>query len=109
MNLQVHHVGLVLLPERPKQLLPPPTLVQGPLPTVVELGGTGAAILNVECLNLEVGLVNDGLVVDVVRTGRGAIILVAVESRDMQDGAHSKRVLHLVVLGVLQDNPGADP
>ena len=58
LNLQVHHVGLVLLPERPKQLLPPPTLVQGPLPTLVELGGTGAAILNVEGLNFEFGLVN---------------------------------------------------
>ena len=86
-------------------VLPLLPLVQGPLPRLVELGNTGAPILNVEGLNLEVCLVNNSLVVDVVGTGRGAIILMPVESRDMRYCAHNKRVLHLVVLGVLQDNP----
>ena len=105
MVLQVHHVELLLLPERPKLVLPLLSFVQGPLPRLLELGSTGASILNVEGLNLEVCLVNNSLVVDVVGTGRGAIILMPVKCRNMQDGAHCKGVLHLVLLGVLQDNP----
>ena len=105
MVLQVHHAGLLLLPECPELVLPLLSFVQGPLPSLVELGSTGAAILDVECLNLEVGLVYDGLVVDVVLAGRGAIILVPVECRNMEDGAYSQGVLHIVSPGMLKDNP----
>ena len=49
--LQMHHVGSVLLPECLELELPLLALVQGPFPSLVELGGTGGTILNVESLN----------------------------------------------------------
>ena len=67
MVLQVHHGGPVLLLEGPKLVLPFPA----PLPSLVQLGGTRTAVLNIKCLNFEVDPVNDGLVVQVVRAGRG--------------------------------------
>ena len=36
--LKVHHVALLLLPERPKLVLPLLPFVQGPLPRLLELG-----------------------------------------------------------------------
>ena len=88
--LQVHHVGSVFLPKGLELKLAFLALVQGPFPSLVELGGTGGTILNVECFNFQVQSINQLLVVDVVWRWRGTIVLVPVQGRDMKHSGHSK-------------------
>ena len=105
MVLQVHHIGLVTLPEGLELVYPLSPLVERPLASLVELWRTFDPILNVEGLNLEVKGINKVLKVDVVGGWRSTVILVPIESRNMQDSGNSQSTPHVVVGRVLEYKP----
>ena len=80
MVLQVHHIGLLALPESLELVSPLSPLVERPLASLVEFWRTFDPILNVESLNLEVEGINEVFKIDVVGGWRSTVILVPIIS-----------------------------
>ena len=98
----VHHVPPVLLPEPAPDVASPGTLAKGSLPNPLEVGGVWRSNFLIEAGDAVVDGINHALVVDIVGVREDPIILMPVESRDMEQPADSKSIICSFFLVVVQ-------